>query len=164
MCRIFNEIIANSPLLQYKMELEIAGLVDRSSIELPVTAKLSHLKAYQEAFKSTQKTLWRTSFNKGFSLVYSGDVGFVLSHTSIPEDLRDHPLLYDTIDVCHVPPASFSHDTPCCCEWWTIHATCPFTSISADPSQDLVILYDADIVSGGPDGTPLVSVLYPSNN
>lgn len=95
---------------------------------------------------------------KGYPFIYSGDVGFSLAHGR-PEDPQDPSSQHDRIDVCHVQPTYIAQEDPL--RWWTIYPPHPFTSLCADPGQDLVILYDADINSGGPNNNPLLSVTDP---
>ncbi len=120
------------------MELEIAGLVDRPSVRLPVTERLELLKEHQQRMKDPGRRTGRP------------DVAWPRKPGGGPTQLFGDILLmpytagsgppYDTIDVGHIQPLTLNRDEPI--RWWTIHTPRPFSIFFADPSQDVLVLQD----------------------
>lgn len=144
MCRLFQEIITESPEIQYKIELEIAGLTDIPSVRLPIKERIVSLKSYQEAFKSIEVTTICTTLpGLDSTPCYYGDIIFLLyvelDHTRRPQT---------TLKVCRVKPqaTSVGSENAGSHVWWEFPPKAGFSQlIHADPSQDVVILSDQSV-------------------
>ena len=153
---MFQGIIKESPTIQYKIELEVAGLIDRSSVKLSIKERILSLKSYQETFKSPGvTTILAIQFDEGFYLTYCGDVALVMRCKNL--EMNEQPLgqfQYDGLKACHVEPPYVTSGAPR--KWWSLRSTSPFTSVCVDPSQDVIILYNQDPFSGPLEGLPLM--------
>lgn len=119
------------------MELEIAGLVDRPSVRLPITERLERLKVHQQLMKDPgcrtgHSTIPWPGKPGGFAQLFSDII--VVPYSS---SLSKFPS-FDTIDVGHIQPAGVQGDEPI--RWWTIHTPCPFFRVFGDPAQDIFAL------------------------
>lgn len=137
--KALRDVIIGSPQLQYNMELEIAGLVDRPSVSLPVTERLELLKIHQSRMKdpgcrTDRPTIpWPQKPHSGH-VELVGDLFFVPYSTTS----EDTFVLFDSINIGHLKPIVPEGEDPV--RWWTIQAPHPFYSLSADPSQGIIAL------------------------
>lgn len=143
MSKAFQAVIAGSPQLQYDMELEIAGLVDRPSVSLPETERLELLKVHQMRLKDpgchADRPIipWPQKSRSGNTQLV-GDTFFV-TYTTTPGD-GDPFVLFDAIDIGHLKPIVSEGEDPV--RWWTIQTPQPFFYLFADPSQGIIVLAD----------------------
>lgn len=146
-CRYFHTIISSSPLLQYLIELEIAGLVDIHGAKLPVAESLSHLLAHQDLCNYNG-----VKFHEIDSTPKSDCIQSVYGNMIFRAYSRQDRMT-DTIDVGHIQP--MTGKTPSI-KWWTIKTRLPFTSYYAHPSQGILALKNPYWGSDRQDGAPLM--------
>lgn len=137
------------------MELEIAGLIDRPSVQLPVTDRLKLVKIRQQRFKDPEcrtnrpNITWPRKSGAGSTKLVC-DLLFV-PYTTGP---RMVTFCFNTIDVGHIRSVNPSPDGGEPVRWWTIHPPHPFSYFTADPSQDVLVLLE----HSRPDIVQVVSI------
>lgn len=138
-CKLLHDVVDGTPRIQYKMELEIAGLTDRPTVKMSVTERISTLSSHQAFFKSLKAgmTAWRTQFDE--VVAYHGDLAVVCllpREDSVGEPISQ--LEYESLKLCRVLPASM--DAGVSPHWWNIKPKRAFTGVWMDPGQDLMVL------------------------
>lgn len=141
MCTSFRDVITGSPLLQYSMELEIAGFVDRPCVRLPLKERLEYLKAHQERLKDPgpredRPVVRRQQHPNSERTKLIGDLLF----TPYVMVSGDPSTFFDSIDIGYISPVCPDEDNAI--QWWTVHPPHSFDTLYADPSQDMLVLLD----------------------
>lgn len=133
-CKLLHDVVEGTPRIQYKMELEIAGLTDRPTVGMAVTERISALASHQRFFKSLTKEIpvWRTQFDE--ALRYQGDLAVLC----LPPRQDGKAYEYFQLKLCRVPP-TYS-DAGASRHWWDVKPERSFTGVWMDPSQDLMVL------------------------
>ncbi len=121
------------------MELEIAGLVDRPSVELPISEKLERLRRRQETTKNLDRHLLKVTRNaRGLNnLFYEGDL--VIRSAQGP-----YVCSVDVGQVCN----DSSGEREASIEWWTVGLPCPPKKLCVNLVEGVLVLLENDVGSG----------------
>ena len=127
------------------MELEIAGLVDRPSVDLPVSEKLQRLHEYQDRLKNIQSDICNAKAYDSCSgpTRYIGDLIISLersdgSDESNAGDAGGEVRSYDTVKVGHVNPTASNQST---IVWWSFHLPHPVSIFDVDLNENSLLVY-----------------------
>ncbi len=111
------------------MELEIAGLVDRPSVDLPIYEKLEQLKLRQEGTKDLRRGILKVHANQDTENVYySGDLIFRWARH------QDPGALSSSVDVGQACGGFI--------KWWTICVPCPLKRFSVNITEGVIALLE----------------------
>ncbi len=142
------ETIRSSPVLQYHMELEIAGLVDRPNVDIPVSEKLQRLHDYQDRLKNIKSEICNAhSYDTcSGSTRYIGDLVISLersdgSNESHVEGAGGQVFPYDTVKIGHVNPIASNQST---INWWNFRLPHPASIFDADLGKNYLLVYLQD--------------------
>lgn len=131
------------------MELEIAGMVDRPSVDLPVTVKLQRLLEYQDRWKSIE-------------------AADELSSVNAHDECFDHPRYFGDLIICvrsHGPDqgcVKLGHVTPVTANesvinWWTFFVPSLAGSYEVDVRENVLLAYSAEPFRGDNEIMPSVT-------
>ncbi len=130
------------------MELEIAGLMDRPSVDLPIPRKLQRLHEYQDRLKNFETDICSVQAYDTCEgpIGYFGDIVVSLEKS----DSSTEPSMegghgevhsYDTVKVGHVSPTA---NNQLDIVWWTFRLSHPATRFHVDLSGNLLLVYLRD--------------------
>lgn len=133
-------MIKTSPVLQYQIELEIAGMIDRPEVALPTTTKLQQLLQYQDRWR-TEGIFYAKVTTKRDSdspVYYLGDL-IVLP---VAEEQSGAEPCYKTIKIGHVQPSFISGTgggTHPSIQWQEYELQSPVSNFDIDPIQNTLL-------------------------
>lgn len=126
-------MVSSSPELQYKTELEIAGLSDRPSAKIPVSEKLERLRFRQDMNRESDRDLLQIPIEDvPGSLHYYGDL---IIHWTGHQSLKAPTI--DVGQVCNTLPGNKASII-----WWSITAPCPFVQFSVNLAEGVLVLLE----------------------